>query len=87
MATFKRIRGQSSPEYAKNDDNGFLFKAGDVEGLVEALKPLLADMGLRKRMGQRSRERIEQWSYEECLQGVDVALGASTKLNNGDAHD
>jgi len=62
------------PDLVKHGDNGFLFKAGDVEGLARALAPLLADADLRKRMGQRSRERIEKWSYAECLAGIKVAL-------------
>ncbi len=61
-------------DLVKHGHNGYLFKAGDVEGLAQALEPLLADAGLRKRMGQCSRERIEQWSYAECLQGLRTAL-------------
>jgi glycosyltransferase involved in cell wall biosynthesis len=62
------------PDLIAHGDNGFLFKAGDVRGLVEALHPLLADPQLRCRMGRRSRKRIESWSYQRCLEGLRQSL-------------
>ncbi|MDG4550482.1 MAG: glycosyltransferase family 4 protein [Candidatus Contendobacter sp.] len=62
------------PDLVREGDNGFLFQAGDIEGLARALEPLLTDAGLMKRMGQKSRERIEGWSYAECLQGLRTIL-------------
>jgi glycosyltransferase involved in cell wall biosynthesis len=62
------------PDLVVHGDNGFLFKAGDVAGLVDALQPLLADSRLRQRMGLRSRERIGSWSYEQCLKGLRLSL-------------
>ena len=62
------------PDLVKHGDNGFLIKTGDVKGLVRALDQLLSNKDLMKRMGQRSRERIEHWSYAECLKGLGTAL-------------
>lgn len=64
------------PDLIVEGDNGFLFKAGDVDDLARRIEPLLVDAELRKRMGQKSRERIEVWSYAECLQGLRAALGS-----------
>jgi glycosyltransferase involved in cell wall biosynthesis len=64
------------PDLVGHGDNGFLFEAGDVAGLVDALQPLLTDPELRQRMGRRSRERISGWSYEQCLEGLRLALRA-----------
>ena len=61
-------------DLVKQGENGYLFKAGDVKDLAQSLAPLLVDADLRKRMGQRSRERIEQWSYAKCLEGVLAAF-------------
>lgn len=63
-----------APDLVENDDNGLLFKAGDIGGLTDCLKRLLSDSDLRLRMGRRSRERIVQWGYARCLEG----LGAAT---------
>lgn len=62
------------PDLVHDGDNGFLFQAGDVDGLARALRPLLLDRQLRERMGQRSLDRIARWGYEECLQGLSQAL-------------
>lgn len=62
------------PDLVEDDDNGLLFKAGDIGGLTDCLKRLLSDSHLRLRMGRRSRERIVQWGYARCLEGLDAAM-------------
>ncbi|HYL35402.1 MAG TPA: glycosyltransferase family 4 protein [Bryobacteraceae bacterium] len=37
--------------------NGFLVKPKDAAGVIEALRPLIADPGLRKRFGSESRKK------------------------------
>lgn len=64
------------PDLVYDSENGYVFKAGDVDGLVGALEPLLADEELRRRMGQRSREIIAGWSYAECQEGLRKAMEA-----------
>jgi glycosyltransferase involved in cell wall biosynthesis len=54
--------------------NGQTFAAGDVEGLANALHPILLDMGIRHRMSAASREIISRWSYAECAAGLQAAL-------------
>ncbi len=46
-------------EVVRDGDNGLLVPPQDVEALVEALRCLLTDSALRKRMGRRGREIAE----------------------------
>ena len=57
--------------------NGATFRAGDVTGLAEAMRPILADAGLRAAWGRASLERIESWSYAECGAGIRAAIDAA----------
>ncbi len=68
-------------DLVEDNDNGLLFKAGDVDGLTDCLKRVLSDDDLRSRMGRRSRERIAQWGYAQCLERLSAAtseFGKST---------
>jgi glycosyltransferase involved in cell wall biosynthesis len=57
--------------------NGQTFAAGDVEGLANALHPILVDMKIRQRMSAASRTIISRWSYAECAAGLQAALARS----------
>jgi glycosyltransferase involved in cell wall biosynthesis len=54
--------------------NGATFTAGDIDGLVAALRTLLADPDHRARAGKASLERIARWSYRECVAGLREAI-------------
>ena len=56
--------------------NGAVIAPGDVGALAAALSPMLADVGLRRQMGDASREIIAHWSYAECLAGLRQALAS-----------
>ena len=47
------------PEIVVHDVTGFIVPAGDGEALANAIAGLLSDPDLRRTMGQRGRERIE----------------------------
>ncbi len=51
-----RVNG--TREVVRDGDTGFLVEVGDVEGLAGALERLLADPGLRARMGGRGRQVV-----------------------------
>lgn len=57
-------------------ENGAVFDAGSVEGLVAALRPLVVDPELRKRASHRSREIMAGWSYADNLAGLRAALAS-----------
>lgn len=63
-----------APDLLSDGENGLLFETRDVTGLADALQPLLTNPELRERMGSRARERIEGWSYQQCLEGLRRAL-------------
>lgn len=47
------------PELVEDGVSGILVQPGDAPGIAAALKRLLADPGLRLRLGGRGRERVE----------------------------
>jgi glycosyltransferase involved in cell wall biosynthesis len=53
---------------------GRIFPAGDVNALTGALQSVLATPGTAIEMGQRGRERIQSWSFEEDVQGLRNAI-------------
>jgi glycosyltransferase involved in cell wall biosynthesis len=54
--------------------NGYTVTAGDVEELGRALRRLIEDEPLRRRLGQASLARIREWGYPQCLAGIRSAL-------------
>jgi glycosyltransferase involved in cell wall biosynthesis len=64
------------PDLVHNGRNGRTFSAGSVEGLTDALRPLLMDPELCRRMGKASRDIIGRWSYAECRAGLRAALAS-----------
>jgi glycosyltransferase involved in cell wall biosynthesis len=54
--------------------NGKVFEAGNISSLRSALEVILRDAGMRREMGRRSLERINQWSFEEDIRGLRQAL-------------
>jgi glycosyltransferase involved in cell wall biosynthesis len=62
------------PDLVQDGVNGYTPAAGDVEGLVCALRRLIEDEGLRLRQGRASLARIREWGYPQCLDGIRSAL-------------
>jgi glycosyltransferase involved in cell wall biosynthesis len=54
--------------------NGFVYPVGDVDALAAHLRQLLADAGLRQRMGIESRGIIRKWSYAEDVDVIAESL-------------
>lgn len=74
------------PDLVFNGRNGRVFDATDLDGLVGALRPIVADAELRRRMGEESRAIISRWSYAECESGLRAALIANRVLPASDQH-
>lgn len=51
-------------------ENGFIIKTGDIEALADKLTLLLQDDELRIRAGQKSLEKIQQYSYEVIIENL-----------------
>ena len=58
----------------QENDNAFIYPAGDVQRLATYLDTLAADPALRARMAERSRALIAGWSYARGVAGVKEAL-------------
>jgi glycosyltransferase involved in cell wall biosynthesis len=54
-------------EVVKDGENGLLVQPGDVTGLTEALKSLLADDGLRERLAKAARSTVEPFAIEPYM--------------------
>lgn len=61
--------------------NGCRMRAGDVGSLVAAMRTILQDEVRRKLMGEHARERISQWSYEQCRVGVLRSLAPAGEVS------
>ena len=66
-----------APDLVENGINGLVFQARDVADLSRALSEILADPARLTQMGVKSLERINQWSFEEDVQGLRAALQAA----------
>jgi glycosyltransferase involved in cell wall biosynthesis len=62
------------PDLVHHGENGYTFEATDVATLGKHLQTLCEDDALRQKMGQRSLDIIQQWSYEDAVCGVLNAL-------------
>lgn len=56
------------------NENGFIYRPGDIPTLTKHLKKLLNDKPKRETMGRVSRKRINSWSHKESLEGIVNAL-------------
>ena len=55
------------PEIIKNEINGILIEPRDVEGLIRSLRKLLPDKNLKKQLGEKGSDTIEQKFDENLL--------------------
>jgi glycosyltransferase involved in cell wall biosynthesis len=54
--------------------NGFLVPADDPEAAADAIGQLAADAGLRRRLGERSRELVRAWTYDASVDAFVAAV-------------
>jgi len=57
-------------EAIQEGENGFLVQPRDVQALVVHLDTLLSDPLLRKRMGESSRARVQQFSVDKMIEAT-----------------
>ena len=55
--------------------NGYVVSHRDPDAAAAALGRLVTDIDLRRRMGEQSRARIDEWTPEHTVQGVLAAVG------------
>jgi glycosyltransferase involved in cell wall biosynthesis len=54
----------AGPDIIEHKSDGWLFSAGDPQGLVEAVMAYVQDHSLAGRMGERAREKAKSFSWE-----------------------
>lgn len=64
-------------DLVRNGENGYVYPVGDVDALRDALAKTMLP-GERERMGQRSREIIAGWGYDEDIVALKQALRTLT---------
>ena len=67
------------PDLVDNEDNGLVFPARNVGALADALANVLADPVACRKMGERSLERIQAFSFEANVRGLMQAFTAASE--------
>jgi glycosyltransferase involved in cell wall biosynthesis len=62
------------PDLVRKGENGYVFQAGDIAGLRQALVNLLSDPQKCRALGQKSLEIIATWGLEQDVAGLKLAL-------------
>ena len=73
------------PDLITNGVEGFVYPAGDVGALTEALRKVLETPGLAERMGRAGLERISRWSFEEDVARAAAGDGGADEEDCGGA--
>ena len=66
----------SAEDLVRDGWNGFIFPSGRPDDLARALGRLVADPELRRSYGERSLERVREYSVEACADGIVTACRA-----------
>lgn len=69
------------PDLVADGENGCLFPARNVTALARALERILADPATCRRMGERSLERIQSFSFDANVNGLILAFTAASQHN------
>jgi glycosyltransferase involved in cell wall biosynthesis len=57
-------------DLVQDGHNGFVVAADQIDALTSAVRKLVENPDLRREMGERSRERIDQWHYGLAVEGI-----------------
>ena len=58
----------------REGETGYVYRAGDVAALSDAVRKLVADPELRQAMGRRAGEVVKEFSLDRCVDGILQAL-------------
>ena len=67
----------AAPDLVRDGENGFVIPVGDVSALADRLQRLTSDPGLSEEMGAQGLRRINEWGFEQNLQGLRQVLQAT----------
>lgn len=66
-------------DFVREGENGYTYPVGDVSALADRLDRVLGSPAETARLGARSREMMEPWSYDVTVAGILDALHAVTR--------
>jgi glycosyltransferase involved in cell wall biosynthesis len=66
-------------DLVRPDENGYVYRAGDVEALAAILGDILGDPEKRARMSAAARRRMESWSPREYAESMVRAVQLAGK--------
>lgn len=76
----------SAPLYVEHEASGLLVKPGDEAGIAEALRRLIGDAELRRRLGAGAREAaVKGWALSESITKLEGVLGGGQVHRTGRA--
>jgi glycosyltransferase involved in cell wall biosynthesis len=55
-------------DFIKDGENGFLLDIGDTDGMEKAMRMLMSNEVLRRKMGEKNRMEAEQFKIEHIFQ-------------------
>lgn len=55
----------------RRDGNGMIFKKGDFKALADSIQQILSDADLQKNMGSLSGKRVELYTFDAIIDGID----------------
>ncbi len=67
------------PDLITDGVEGCVFPVGDIAALSAALRRVVTTPGMAAEMGDRARERIKPWSFEQDIQGLKSAIAHVTR--------
>jgi glycosyltransferase involved in cell wall biosynthesis len=67
------------PDLVEDGVEGCVFAAGDVAGLTDALRKVLATPETAAAMGRRGLAKIQAWDFEEDVRGLRRAIAGVTR--------
>lgn len=68
------------PDLVKDNENGYIFPVGDIKRLRDYLKDLVENPEKRRKFGGRSFGIIQDYSYENDIEGILEALENISKI-------
>ncbi|HXE08805.1 MAG TPA: glycosyltransferase family 4 protein [Acidobacteriaceae bacterium] len=63
-----------APDLISSEVDGFVYPAGDIDALTDALRSTLASPERATAMGERAFQRIQSWNFEQDIRGLRAAL-------------
>ena len=60
----------SAPDFVNDGGNGYVYPVGQIDELAAKIELILTDTELRRRMGEVSRKKIDEWNYDRSVGAV-----------------